>query len=126
MHYLKRERDALRRDIKELRLEYGLLTHPKMLRDMESAIGEIDAIKSDIEYLEAGYREKSKQIIAVRRNMEHFQQKKLRDEQRKERQQRVSVTSSMSWSVADQPPPENPVAPYDAVPMVVKRVKINQ
>jgi hypothetical protein len=126
VHYLKRERDALRRDIKELRLEYGLLTHPKMLRDMESAIGEIDAIKSDIEYLEAGYREKSKQIIAVRRNMEHFQQKKLRDEQRKERQQRVSVTSSMSWSVADQPPPENPVAPYDAVPMVVKRVKINQ
>lgn len=126
MHYLKRERDALRRDIKELRLEYGLLTHPKMLRDMESAIGEIDAIKSDIEYLEAGYREKSKQIIAVRRNMEHFQQKKLRDEQRKERQQRVSVTSSMSWSVADQPPPENHVAPYDAVPMVVKRVKINQ
>jgi hypothetical protein len=126
VHFLKRERDALRRDIKELRLEYGLLTHPKMLRDMESAIGEIDAIKSDIEYLEAGYREKSKQIIAVRRNMEHFQQKKLRDEQRKERQQRVSVTSSMSWSVADQPPPENPVAPYDAVPMVVKRVKINQ
>jgi hypothetical protein len=126
VHYLKRERDALRRDIKELRLEYGLLTHPKMLRDMESAIGEIDAIKSDIEYLEAGYREKSKQIIAVRRNMEHFQQKKLRDEQRKERQQRVSVTSSMSWSVADQPPPENHVAPYDAVPMVVKRVKINQ
>ncbi|XP_044252298.1 uncharacterized protein LOC123003547 [Tribolium madens] len=80
--YLKRERDKFRDEIKRMRLEFGLLTNPKLLRDMESSIKEINILKDNIEKTKDRYLEKSKQTVAVRKNMERYVADRKREESR--------------------------------------------
>ncbi|KYB25987.1 putative autophagy-related protein 11 [Tribolium castaneum] len=91
LNYLKRERDNYRKIIKNIRLEYGLLTNPKLLRDMESAINEIDVLKDDIERTKNKYFLKRKQTEAVRRNMELYLAERKREEGR-----RLKILESVS------------------------------
>lgn len=76
LHYLKRERDGYRDAIKNLKNNFGLLTNRKLLKDMCFAIKEIHVLKNKLEKVQLEYKQKSKKLLNVRKNIEYYQHKK--------------------------------------------------
>ncbi|RZC38064.1 DUF4201 domain containing protein, partial [Asbolus verrucosus] len=64
LYYLRQDRDEVRNSIKNLKVQFGLLTNKKALRDMENAVTEVDALKAKLEVIQEEYHLKSKQIAA--------------------------------------------------------------
>lgn len=67
---MKREKEFARKAIKKLRFDNGLLTYPKLIRDMEKSVNEADELEDKIDDLQTSAYKKQKKIDAVRRNMQ--------------------------------------------------------
>lgn len=78
LNSLKQERDQTRNTIDKMRRESGLLAEPDLLRDMESSLIELKAIKTELECLKADNKIKTQQIRNIRKNIELISEEMVR------------------------------------------------
>lgn len=67
---MKQERDQTRITIDKIRMESGLLAEPELLRDMESSMSELHAIKTELEHLKRDHKTKAQHIRNIRKHIE--------------------------------------------------------
>lgn len=69
-NYFKIERDRYRSMINKLIDETGILFRPKMLKDMENAIQEVETTEEVLRNMQVKQKTQLSQLRAIRKNME--------------------------------------------------------
>lgn len=77
MNGFKQERDNLRAEIERLKEESGLLTKPKLLCDMETAMHELEVSQKELDKITTKYHSEKQFVNQIKAGIEDIEDKML-------------------------------------------------